>query len=75
MEIIVLGDNQIESLINGGSVQVTLSDGKNVLIRQSYMKDLAAPLINHDKKVYCNAEIENIKRAAIGMANTINLGY
>lgn len=75
MERITLGDNQIESLINGGVIRVKLSDGKTVEISQSPMKDLAAPLINHDKKIFSNQEIENIKRASSVMSNSLQLGY
>lgn len=74
MEEIILGDNEIESLINGESFQKTLSDGKTILIRQSYMKDAAAPIINRDKKIYSNCEIESIKRASSMMENTFKLG-
>ena len=72
---VVLGDNEIERLINGESIQKSLSDGKTLLIRQSYVKDMAAPIINRDKKVFSNAEIENIKRASSMMADTFKLGY
>jgi len=74
MEEIVLGDNEVERLINGESVKVSLSDGEPVLIRQSYMKDASAPIINRDKKIYSNVEIESIKRASSMMADTFNLG-
>lgn len=57
MEKITLGDSQIESLINGGVIRVPLSDGKTVEISQSPMKDLAAPIINRDKKVFSSQEI------------------
>ena len=75
MENIVLGDNEIESLINGESIQKTLSNGETVLIRQSYMKDASAPIINHNKKVYSDEAIKNIKIGASMMADTIKLGY
>lgn len=74
MENIVLGDNQIESLINGESIQVTLSDGKTVLIRQSYMKDLAAPIINHDKKIYSKQEIDNIRLVSASLSSSMEIG-
>ncbi len=73
MEEIVLGDNQIESLINGKSIEVTLLNGETALIRQSYLKDAAAPIINHDKKIYSKGDIENIKLVA-SMQNTMRLG-
>ena len=63
MAEIVLSDNEIESLINGESIQRTLSNGKTISIRQSYMKDASAPIINHNKKVFSKAEIENIRLA------------
>ena len=71
---ITLGDNEIEQLINGESIQKTLSGGKTVLIRQSYTKDASAPIINHDKKVYSKSEIENIKMVAGAMSSTMRLG-
>nr|DAE10375.1 MAG TPA: hypothetical protein [Siphoviridae sp. ctwrX9] len=75
MAEIVLGDNEIESLINGESIQKTLPDGKTLLIRQSYVKDMAAPIISHDKKVYSDSDIKNIKIASSMTADTFRLGY
>lgn len=74
MERITLGDNQIESLINGGVIRVSLSDGKTVEISQSLMKDLAAPLINHDKKIFSNQEIENIRLASASLSSSMEIG-
>ena len=75
MNEIVLGDNEIESLINGESIQKTLSNGETVLIRQSYMKDVSAPIINHNKKVYSDEAIKNIKIGASMMAVAFRSGY
>ena len=75
MESIVLGDNEIESLINGESIQKILSNGKTVLIRQSYMKDATGPLINHNKKVYSDEAIKKIKIGASMMAVSFRSGY
>lgn len=74
MEEIVLGDNQIEALINGESIHVSLSSGKTVSIRQSYMIDATAPMINRDKKIFSNDEIKNIKMASSMMADTFKMG-
>lgn len=74
MEKIMLGDNQIESLINGGVIRVKLSDGKIAEISQSLMKDLAAPLINHDKKIYSKQEIDCIRLASTSMSNSMKFG-
>lgn len=74
MERIMLGDNQIESLINGGAIRVKLSDGKMAEISQSLMKDLAAPLINHDKKIYNKQEIDAIELASASLASSMRFG-
>ena len=75
MERILLGDNQIESLINGGVIRVSLSDGKTVEISQSLMKDLAAPLINHDKKIYSKQEIDGIRLlASASLSSSMKIG-
>lgn len=75
MERVTLGDNEIESLINGGSIQKELSDGTIVSISQSIAKDVAAPIINHDKKIYSDAEIKNIKISSLVMADILRSGY
>lgn len=74
MEVITLGDNQIESLINGGVIRVKLSDGKVAEISQSLMKDLAAPIINHDKNIYNKQEIDLIRMAASSLVSSTSLG-
>ncbi len=74
-DLIILSDNDIARIINGQTVSAKNFKGEEVEIRQSYMKDLAAPIINRDKKIYSNAEIENIKIATTMMADTFKLGY
>lgn len=74
MEKITLGDNQIESLMNGGVIRVPLSDGKTVEISQSPMNDLAAPLINHDKKIYSKREIDCIRLDSASLSGSMRLG-
>ena len=73
MKEVVLGDNEIERLINGESIKKTLSDGKTLLIRQSYVKDMVAPSVNRDKEVFSKNEIESIKRMVGVMSNTMRL--
>lgn len=75
MKEIVLGDNEIEQLINGEPIQRTLSDGETVLIRQSYVKGMGAPIINRDKRVFSSTEIESIKRSSSIMADAFKIGY
>ena len=76
---IVLSEEDIERIINGEEVSFDfnrqINPGEKIIVRQSYIKDMAAPIINRDKKVYSNAEIENIKRASSMMADTLKLGY
>ncbi len=74
MENITLSENEIESLINGLTIQKVLSNGEALTISQSLMKDLVAPMINHDKKVYSKQEINNIKLTS-SMQSSFRLGY
>lgn len=76
---IILSEEDIERIINGEEVSFDfnrqINPGEKIIVRQSYVKDMAAPIINRDKKVYSNAEIENIKIASSMMADTFKLGY
>lgn len=76
---IVLSENEIARIINGEEVsfdfKLQINPGEKIIVRQSYVKDMAAPIINRDKKVYSNAEIENIKIAPSMTADTFKLGY
>ena len=73
MERVILGDREIESLINGGSIQKELSEGTTILISQSIAKDMTASIINYDKKIYSDAEIKSIKAASM-MPDIFELG-
>ena len=66
--IIQLSEDEIERLINGETVSVptdlkTKGDAevKQINIMQSALKDIAAPVINRDKKVVSQTEIDHIK--------------
>ena len=55
--IIQLSENEIERLINGGTISVPTdlktkgnAEVKQINIMQSALKDIAAPVINRDKK-------------------------
>ena len=65
---IILSEEDLERIINGEEVSFDfkrpINPGEKIIVRQSYVKDMAAPIINRDKKVYSNAEIENIKTAS-----------
>ena len=42
---IVLSEVDVQSIINGRKVKFKLSDGTEIVIRQSYLKDMAAPVL------------------------------
>lgn len=50
MDEIVLSEHDINVLINTGKVKASLN-GQEVTIRQSYIKDLMAELVNWDKQI------------------------
>ncbi|HFI0646823.1 TPA: hypothetical protein ACGO1Y_001289 [Streptococcus suis] len=50
MKEIVLSEHDINVLINKGKVSVMI-DGENAIIRQSYIKDVKAEMINWDNQV------------------------
>ena len=66
--IIQLSEDEIERLINGGTVSVSTdlktkgdTDVKQINIMQSVLKDIAEPVINRDKKVVSQMEIDRTK--------------
>lgn len=50
MNEIVLSEHEINVLINKGRVKVILN-GEEVIVRQSYTKDLIAETVNWDKQI------------------------
>ena len=50
MTEIVLSEHEINVLINKGRVKVILN-GEEVIVRQSYTKDLRAETVNWDKQI------------------------
>lgn len=50
MDEIVLSEHEINVLINKGRVKVILN-GEEVIVRQSYTKDLRAETVNWDKQI------------------------
>lgn len=71
---VYLSESDIDRLINGESVYIKNQHGE-IEIKQSPIKDAAAPTINRNNNIYNNAEIENIKRASSMMSDTFKLGY
>lgn len=50
MNEIVLSEHEINVLVNKGRVKVILN-GEEVVVRQSYTKDLVAETVNWDKQI------------------------
>lgn len=50
MNEVVLSEHEINVLINKGRVKVILN-GEEVVVRQSYTKDLRAETVNWDKQI------------------------
>ena len=75
---IILSEEDIERIINGEEVTLDfkrpINPGEKIIVRQSYVKDITAPIINRDKKIYSDAEIENIKIVSSMTADTFKLG-
>ena len=64
---IQLSEDEIERLINGETISLPTdltksgTSIKEINIMQSPFKDIAAPIINRDKKVISQMEIDHIK--------------
>lgn len=75
MKTIILSEADIQSIINGRDVIKHDGDSK-VLIRQSYVKDILAPIINDRFNIH---DSETEKQIRISINNTIpnlhRMGY
>ena len=71
---IVLSDADIQSIINGRSVKRYLKDGTKIKIRQSYLQDVAAPILNDRFQVKDMVVEDQIQRFRDSMQNTYELG-
>lgn len=60
MNELVLSESDIQSIINGRNVVKKLSNGTEINIRQSYLKDVNAPLLN-DRFNVRDREVETAK--------------
>lgn len=69
MKTFILSEADIQSIINGRNVIKQDGDSK-ILIRQSYVKDIVAPIIN-DRFVVSDSKFDNRIRTANN--NTINV--
>ena len=62
MKTFILSEADIQSIINGRNVVKQDGDSK-ILIRQSYVKDIVAPIIN-DRFIISDSKFENRIRTA-----------
>lgn len=71
---IALSEADIQSIINGRKVSKKLSDGNELVIRQSYLKDMAAPVLI-DRFNVTDSVVENrLKEFRSSMRHTFELG-
>jgi hypothetical protein len=73
MKEIVLSEADIQSIINGRDV-IKKIDGKEVNIRQSYAKDMAAPVIKDRYEVKDTVMENQLKAFRSSVKNTYGLG-
>ncbi|EOH8744400.1 hypothetical protein BH747_13765 [Enterococcus villorum] len=71
---IALSEADVQSIINGRKVKFKLSDGTEIVIRQSYLKDMAAPVLI-DRFNVTDSVVENrLKEFRSSMRHTFELG-
>lgn len=59
-----LGDNDLETIANGGSIKKWLPNGDEIIISQNIAQDVVQPLVEHDRKLLSKAEVRNMKLGA-----------
>ncbi|MEN2267847.1 hypothetical protein [Enterococcus faecium] len=71
---IPLSEAGIQAIINGREVNIELPDGTELVIRQSYLKDIAAPVLI-DRFNVTDSVVENrLKEFRSSMRHTFELG-
>ena len=73
MREIVLSEAEIQSIINGRDVIKQIGDAK-IKIRQSYLKDVAAPIIKDRYNVSDSVREEQLSRFRASVQNTFRSG-
>jgi type VI protein secretion system component VasF len=71
---IILGNADIQAIANGRVVKRYLSDGTEIKIRQSYLQDAAAPLINDRFQVKDMVVEEQLQKYRDSMRDSYQLG-
>ena len=71
---IALSEADVQSIINGREVNKKLPEGTELVIRQSYLKDMAAPVLI-DRFNVTDSVVENhLKEFRSSIDNTFRLG-
>ena len=71
---IPLSEAGIQAIINGREVNIELPDGTELVIRQSYLKDMVAPVLI-DRFNVTDSVVENhLKEFRLSIDNTFRLG-
>ncbi len=71
---IALSEADVQSIINGREVNKKLPEGTELVIRQSYLKDMAAPVLI-DRFNVTDSVVENhLKEFRSSMRHTFELG-
>ncbi len=75
MKTFILSEADIQSIINGRDV-IKHDGNSKILIRQSYVKDILAPIIN-DRFIVSDSETENRIRIAMNdiRPDVYKIGY
>lgn len=61
---VMLTENDISEIINGGKVYKLTPNGEKISISQSLMVGMLAPLINYENQVMSQTEVNNKVRVA-----------
>lgn len=71
---IALSEADVQSIINGREVNKKLPEGAELVIRQSYLKDMAAPVLIERFNVTDSVVENHLKEFRSSIDNTFRLG-
>lgn len=71
---IALSEADVQSIINGREVNKKLPEGTELVIRQSYLKDMAAPVLIDRFNVTDSAVENHLKEFRSSIDDTFRLG-
>lgn len=73
-EEIALSEADVQSIINGREVNKKLPEGTELVIRQSYLKDMVAPVLIDRFNVNDSVVENHLKEFRSSIDNTFRLG-